>query len=146
MVDADLGAVGLGQFFDLESDALEVEEVHAHEHLGPVVGLGAAVARGDGEVAIAVVVLAAGIGQPAGRGGNDPAEGVGHTAGLFLNQSLLEKGVARPSQLGGLIDGQQSQFPGPGQVVVRSRDLALDPHLRPRMNAASVDDPASTSS
>ena len=29
--------------------------------------------------------------------------------------------------------------PGPGQVVVRSQYLALDPHLRPRMNAASVD-------
>lgn len=29
--------------------------------------------------------------------------------------------------------------PGPGQVVVRSRYLALDLHLRPRMNAASVD-------
>ena len=26
--------------------------------------------------------------------------------------------------------------PGPGQVVVRSRYLALDPHLRPRMNAS----------
>lgn len=28
--------------------------------------------------------------------------------------------------------------PGPGQVVVRSQYLALDPHVRPRMNAASL--------
>ncbi len=57
-VDADLGAEAAVDFFDLPAHLLAVVEVHAEEHLGPVVGLGAADAGGDGDEGVAVVVLA----------------------------------------------------------------------------------------
>jgi hypothetical protein len=57
-VDADFGAEPLVHLFELPAHFFGVVEVHPEEHLGPVVGLGAADARRDREEAVAVVVPA----------------------------------------------------------------------------------------
>jgi len=59
IVDPDFSAIGLAEFFDFEAMLLEVEQIHAHQHLCPVIGFGTAVTRRDTEVAISMVVFPA---------------------------------------------------------------------------------------
>lgn len=55
-IDADFGAEALVHFFHREAHLLAIEDVHAQQHFGPVVGFCAADACADRDEAVAEVV------------------------------------------------------------------------------------------